>query len=314
MPYNNVLTTSDVGDLIPEPVSQQIIQALPQRSVAMNLFRTVRMSTKTNKMPVLSALPAAYWVQGETGLKQSTEMAWTSKVLVAEELAVIMPVSQQLLDDASFPIWSEVQPRLVEAFGAKIDQAAIFGNDKPASWPDDIVTQATAAGNTVASGTGIDIAADLNEVFAEVEGDGYDVTGIGARRTFRGQLRGLRATDGVPIYQPSLVVGTPDSLYGVEIAYANAAGWDSTKADAIAGDFSYAILGIRQDITFRIFDTGVITSDTGAVLLNLMQQDSVALRAVMRVAYQVANPVVAAGYEGTIFPFGVLTPDVTPEA
>lgn len=310
MPYDNIMTTEDAGTEIPEPVAAQIIQSLPQRSVAMQLFRQVRMSTKTNKLPVLSALPSAFWVDGETGLKQTTEMAWSSKTLVAEELAAIVPISQQLLDDNSFPIWPEVQPRLVEAFGAKIDHAALFGTDKPASWPDSIVTLAGTAGNTVATGTGSDVAADLNAVFSAVEADGYDVTGLAARRTFKGQLRGLRSADGVPIYQPSLTAGTPDSVYGVNIAYANASGWDNTKADAIAGDFSYAILGIRQDITFRIFDTGVITDNTGAVLLNLMQQDSVALRAVMRVAYQVANPVVAAGYTGTLFPFGVLTPAV----
>ena len=34
------------------------------------------MSAKFKKQPVLSALPVAYFVNGDTGLKQTTEAAW----------------------------------------------------------------------------------------------------------------------------------------------------------------------------------------------------------------------------------------------
>ena len=40
------------------------------------LCRRATMSTKTKALPVLSALPVAYWVNGDTGLKQTSEAAW----------------------------------------------------------------------------------------------------------------------------------------------------------------------------------------------------------------------------------------------
>jgi hypothetical protein len=51
-----------------------------------------------------------------------------------------------------------------------------------------------------------------------------------------------------------------------------------------------SIVGMRQDISFKIFTEGVISNGSGDVILNLMQQDSVALRAVMRMGWATARP------------------------
>ena len=52
-------------------------------------------------MPVVSALPTAYFVSGATGLKQTTEVNWADVTLTAEELAVIVPVPQSAFDDSA---------------------------------------------------------------------------------------------------------------------------------------------------------------------------------------------------------------------
>jgi hypothetical protein len=83
--------------------------------------------------------------------------------------------------------------------------------------------------------------------------------------------------------------------------------WDADEAELIAGDWSKAIVGLRQDITWKMFDQGVISDGDGAVVLNLMQQDAVALRVTMRVAYATSNPVTTLNSdENTRFPFGVV--------
>jgi hypothetical protein len=70
-----------------------------------------------------------------------------------------------------------------------------------------------------------------------------------------------------------------------------------------------AVVGIRQDITFQIFTEGVISDSDGKIVLNLMQQDSAAIRAVMRLGWAVANPVTELNADNaTRFPFGILEP------
>lgn len=311
MPFDSITDRSDAGALIPEERAREIIQGLPAQSAALSLFRNVPMSSKVRSQPVLSALPYAYWVNGDTGLKQTTDMGWGRKQMVAEEIAVIVPVPEAVLDDSEYDIFGEIRPRLVEAFGEVIDQAVLFGVNKPSSWTDPaIVPGAVAAGNAVAAGTGVDLASDISEAMALVEDDDFDVNGFAARRRIRAALRDLRDTAGNPIYSPSLVAGTPGALFGEPITYVRNRAWDGTAAELIAGDFSQALLGIRQDITYKVLDQAVITDDDGVVLLNLAQQDSVALRAVMRVAYAVNTPMTRANMDiDTPFPFSVVTPE-----
>lgn len=301
--YDSLVDRTAADSLIPEPVTNEIIQGLVRESAALSTFRRVTMSSKTVKQPVLSALPSAYWVSGDTGLKQTAELAWGDQTLTAEELAVIVAVPQAVLDDAAFDIWGEARPKLIEAFGAKIDQAALFGVDAPTSWGDGITELAVIAGNTVTEGDGVDFADDLALTIEAVENDGFDVNTIYARRKVRGRLRRLRDQNDQPIFQ-TFGQGSPDQIYGNDLTYVRNGSWVNNY-EAIVGDRNMAILGVRQDITFKLFDTGVISDDDGAVVLNLMQQDAVALRAVMRVAFAVAEPVSRENTTGS-FPFAVL--------
>jgi hypothetical protein len=77
----------------------------------------------------------------------------------------------------------------------------------------------------------------------------------------------------------------------MQVAEVNSGGWNAANASLIMGDWTKSIIGVRQDITFAMFDQGVIQDDTGAIVVNLMQQDTVALRCVMRLAFQTANPI-----------------------
>jgi HK97 family phage major capsid protein len=307
--YNTGITRDGSNDpLVPTPVSAQIIQELPQSSAALRLCRTVPLSTKSSRTPVLSALPTAYWVTGDTGLKQTSSQDWSNVDLVAEELAVIVPVPEAYLDDAQVPVWDEVRPRIAEAFGAALDAAVFFGTNKPGTFGTAIYPHTLATGNVVVRGASSTVLSQNIAAAGEaVALDGFAINGFVARPGFGWNLIGqVSATEKMPIfsYGDGLPSGRPSTLYGQPYFEALNGAWDASEAELIGGDFSKAIIGLRQDLTFKVFTEGVISDDEGAVVLNLMQQDSVALRAVMRVAYALANPVtVLNGTAGTRSPF-----------
>lgn len=292
--------------LVPTPVAAEIISEMPKASAVMSLARRVTMSSKTSRQPVLSVLPTAYFVTGDTGLKQTSKADWENVNLVAEELAVIVPIPEAYLDDAQVPVWDEVRPLITEAIGAKIDAATIFGLDKPSTWGTDIVTSASNANNIVIEGTNVDLAADIAELAGKIADDGFTVNGFAAAPGFSWRLIGMRTAQGVPIYAPP--AGTqPSGLYGRPFPEVENGSWDPDLASVIAGDWRKAILGVRQDITFKVFTEGVISDDSGNIVLNLMQQDSVALRAVMRVAWALANPITRLNTDAaTRSPFGIM--------
>jgi HK97 family phage major capsid protein len=300
--------------LVPTPVSAEVIKELPKSSAALSLCRRVPMSSKTNRQPVLSVLPSAYWVAGDTGLKDTSAQDWENLDLVAEELAVIIPVPEAYFDDSQVPIWSEVRPMVTQAFGAALDAAVLFGTNKPTSWTSTaIIPGAVAAGNDIDwSG---DLGADIAAMGQKLSGQGFSLNSFASEPGFNWQLVAARTAQGAPIYgSGDLSQGQPDTIYGrPNFESANGAWKIDDGFPLLGGDFSKAVVGMRQDITFKVFTEGVITDALGAVLLNLMQQDSVALRVVMRCAYAVANPVTALEpSKGARFPFSVLSAAVAP--
>lgn len=309
MPYNSLISRDASNDpLVPEPVSAEIIQEMPAQSAILQLATPVPMSTKTQRQPVLDVLPIAYFVGGDTGLKQTTAQDWKNVDLIVEEMAAIVPIPEAYLDDAQMPIWDQVRPRLTEALGALLDGAALFGTNKPSTWPTAIYQSAVAAGNAVIAGTGDDFGVDVSSAAELVTKDGFAVNGFVARPGLNWKLVGIRSTQGAPIYQPNMQDGRPGgNLYGYPMAELSNGAWDASEAELLMGDWRKAIVGMRQDISFKLFTEGVISDDDGKVLLNLMQQDSVAMRVVMRAAFATANPATRLNTDSaTRSPFGVV--------
>lgn len=300
---NEIIDRDTAGALVPETVAAAVIKEAPKASAALSLMRRVPMSTKKTRQPVLSALPEAYWVNGDTGLKQTTKEQWENLYITAEELAAIVVIPDALFDDSSVPLWDEVQPYLIQALGKKVDQAALFGVDAPTSWGTPVVNGAYAAGNRVTLGTGRDIGVDIASLGEQIATDGFALNGFATRPGLQWSLRGIRDDNGQPIYQNN----GQGALYDFPSVEVQNGAWDASRAQLIGADWSKFVIGVRQDITFKIFDSGVISDDEGKVIVNLMQQDAKALRVVFRVGYVTANPLTALGSRETTFPAGVLT-------
>jgi len=304
-----MITRNGAEALIPEEAVLSLISGVRKQSVAMQLMRRLpNMSTKVGKVPVLEMLPNADFVDGDAGMKITTNMAWGKKQLVVGEIAAIIPIPEAVLDDADYDIWGEAEPALIEAFGRVFDnQVFNGGNPKaPIEWPQGLIPTAIAAGQEVQAGAGRDILEDLNNTFADLEENDYDVTGVAGQVRLRSKLRNVRDDNGQFLFT-SPTSGSDNNPFGVPVHFVGKGTWDRNEALAIAGEWNNAVYSIRQDMTFRVFDSGVISDDDGKVIYNLIQQDMVALRAVMRLAWQVVDPI-SIDKGADAFPFTVLRP------
>lgn len=310
MSFNDSMTSTDVGPLIPEEVSGEILQNVALTSAAMRLMRPARMTRAQTRMPALSALPTAYFVAGGGGLKKTTKLAWANKYLVAEEIAVIVPIPEAFIEDAEYDIWGEVKPKIAEAFAIAIDGAVLFGINKPDTWGTDVYTHAQTAGNSIVRGAvgGQDVAGDISDLMSLVENDGFDVNGFAARRTLRGILRNLRDDNGQPIFTPGIPNKEGATLWGEPLNYVSNAAWNTDDALALTGDWNQAIFATRQDISYKVLDQASIHDEDGALVYNFAQQDMLGLRCVGRFAYQVVNTINREGTYSGQSPFGVLHP------
>ena len=309
MAYTNIIGRADVSDaMIPEQTIPELIAAATAESAIMTRARRTQLSTRTAKQPVMAGLPDAYWVNGDAGLKQTTKALWDKITITAEELAVIVPIPTAVVDDANIPLWAQIRPLLGEAIGKAVDAAAIFGVNKPASWPSALVTGATAAGNVVQAGT--DFAKAVSDLAELIDAKGYAVDGFACRPGLTWRLRGARDLQGRPVFDSALDGTGTFSLFGFGLTEVRNGAWNPQAAELVAADWSKLVFGVRQDVTYDLFSEGVISDDEGKVVLNLMQQDSKAMRVVFRCGFAVATPVTRLEDDpAKRYPAGVVTPE-----
>lgn len=307
----------------------EIFSAAAEQSAVFSLGRQLRMMNAAElQLDVLSALPSVYFV-GEKGnspsgtfshLKQTTSAEWDNVTITAEELAVIVPIPVNLVNDANFPVFDEVQGLITTAIAQKVDNSVLFGTpgtDVPATWRNGVFTGMPTAHKIAVGGLGdiYNVILGASGTYAQVEADGYEVNGNLAAQVIRGKIRGLRdgsgGTVGMPVFAPATqpVGAFRYELDGAPTAFDRLGSLDLAKALMISGDWSQLVWSIRQDIKFDRFDSGVITDASGVIIHNLMQEDLVALRCTFRMGWQLPNPINYLNTNAnTRYPFAAVIP------
>ena len=297
------IVKANVEQLLEPQIIAEIMQGMTTKSTAMQLFRRLPNGTSnTMKLRVLDALPVAYWVDSATnnGRKNFTSQAWDSKVITYEELAVIVPIKEDLLDDLSIDVWAEIRPRIEEAFAKKFDDAVFTGTGKPTGFRDGLLTAITSASATVTPTADQTLYSAINDAMTLVEESGYNVTGIVGGTNMRGKFRMMLDTTGQPL--------ATTEIGSVPRYYIDNGAWNKETAQLVVGDFSQAVYSIRQDITFKLLTEAVIQDPSnGTIKYNLAQEDMVALRCVMRLGWEIPNPVnILSAGNANYFPFAAV--------
>lgn len=302
----NMIAKTDASALIPEQIMELIFKEAQKESKVLQLFRRLpNMTSDKTQLRVVDSLPMAYWVNEteNNGRKNTTKMAWKNVYLTAEELAVIVPIKDNVLNDADVDIWEQVKPELVKAIGKKIDQAILFGVDAPTSFGAGIIpTIVSKAKNVTETDNGL--YSDINDVMTNVEESGFEVTGLLGGVGLKGKFRMMVDKNGQPL--------NTTEIGSLNRAFVDNGAWDKTVATLVAGDFNQAVYAIRQDVKFDVFREGVIQNPDGTIAYNLMQEDMSALRVTFRIGYAVPNPVTSIDGTETQYPFSALVPAGVP--
>lgn len=290
MPYDNIISRTDAQALIPEEVSRDMLARATTQSAVLSMFRRIPVSRNQVRFPILSALPTAYWVTGNTGAKQVSEVNWNNKFLNIEEIAAIMPVPDTVLADVEVNLWDEIMPYMVEAFGRVLDATVFFGTNAPSSFPAPILDAAASAGNQVTEGAPAaqgGFFGDIDALHEKVEADGFDVNGWVAAVSTKSRLRKARDTRGRKLDE-ARVNGDLSTLDGWPVTYPMRGLWPSDLR-LFGGDWSQFVIGVRQDIAIKVLTEAVIQDSSGQIIYNLAQQDMTAVRLTFRVGWQVSN-------------------------
>lgn len=309
------ITRDDVATLIQEEYSSTFLDTAAAESAVIKAFGTVPLGTKITNAPVLTTLPEATWVSEsattEAGRKKSSKAVWGNKRFVVEEIAVIIPIHEDTLEDMTEDGLAALSALGGTAIGKKLDQAVLFGTDKPSTWTDpDLLAAATAAGNIfqVSATPGPDdLAGSILQAAGAVSDSGADATDVLSASGLRFRLANLRSSDGQSIYvrQMSDAGSVADSIAGLDASFVKNGAWDNDAALAIVADENRVKIGQRQDITVKFLDQATLSDGEGG-FISLAERDMVALRFKARYAYALGNTINSSGQ--TSQPAAAVTP------
>lgn len=276
------ISRSDVATLIQEEYANTLLQAAVEGSTALAAFPTVSMGSKLTHLPVLATLPEAGWVSESAtdpeGVKPQSKVTWADRTLVAEEIAVIIPVHEDVLADCSVSALDDIARLGGQAIGKKLDQAVFFGTDKPASWISSaLLPAAVGAGQAIEHVPGdaneSDLVGATNQAAEAIALAGWAPDTLLSSLAIRYQVANLRDSLGQPVFRD-------ESFNGFSTYFNRNGAWDPESAAALIVDSSRVRIGVRQDITVKFLDQATLTSG-----LNLAERDMVALRLKARFAY-----------------------------
>jgi HK97 family phage major capsid protein len=285
----SVVGVTDYANLIPGSVSGDLIRGMIEGSAVLRLARTTRVPAGVTSIPVVSVMPDAGFVAAHGGRKPATVIEWSSNKITPEELACVVAIPDDFIEDNTFPVWDEVRPLLQEAMSVALDDAILWGIGAPASFPAGGVE--AIAGAPV---TGTTVLEAVSKAMGVVEASGLLPNGHVAGARAKPLLRLLEDSAGRLVYTPALTEGAPDQLFGVPLTYSQ--GFDAgTTAELLTGDWSKLVVGIRSDIRFELSNEGVLTDGAGVVTANAFQDDLTLMRVYMRVGAAIGRPVNRAG-------------------
>ena len=293
----------ELEGFVPKEQAAEIIKKVARGSSVMRLSKLENMTSETKKFPVMTSGAGAYWV-GEGERIKTSGATWIFPEVKAKKLAVIIPVTKEKLEDTTIDVFSELQDSIAEAFYQAFDKAAIFGKDSP--FATSILGSIDSVGAEVVDNSSVNLDLSASDVMAKVEDAGYEVDGWAASIGLKNRLRKLRDSSGAPIY----VDGTDQTeLYNQPIEFVRNGAWDKDKALAIAGEWKYSIVGVRDGISYEILKEATLqgTLDADGKPLSLAEQDMVAIKATMRIGYLCVKPEAFAA----LIPSGSVEPDTS---
>ncbi len=291
------ISRADVATLIQEAYASDLLASAAQASTVISAFSTVPMGTKTTHLPVLATLPEAGWV-GESatdadGVKPQSKVTWQNRTLVAEELAVIIPVHENVLDDATTDVLGEIAKSAGQAIGKKLDQAVLFGIDKPASWVSQALRPAAVGASqafavTAGPANENDLVGASNKAAEAIAEAGWMPDTLISSVSLRYQVANLRDANGFPIFRD-------ESFNGFRTFFNRNGAWNPSAASALIVDSSRVKIGIRQDIEVKLLTEATLGMDDPNTAFNLAERDMVALRFKARYAYVLGTAATAKG-------------------
>jgi HK97 family phage major capsid protein len=283
-------TTGDGGFLVPTYFASEVIRLAYVYGVARANSRVVPMTGQILKYPTASTV-TGYRI-GEGSTITASKPTITQTTLTAKKLAVLVPMSVELVQDANVDVVDLLTRLSAEAL-AKIEDNWAFnglaggeGIIQNSSVPSVIMT----SGNTTYDKVTLD---NLLDMISNLDESAITNAKFYMSLSVFNSIRKIQTNTGYPIVQlPGQ--GMPATLWNIPVVFTRALPHATDQSQAgkafiVLADLNFMLFGDRQQYTVDISRDATVIDTDGETSLNLFAQDMVALRVIERVDIEIAE-------------------------
>ncbi len=255
-PKSDVFNSLSIGDdteggyLVPDEFERTLIQTLEEENIFRKLAKVIQTSSGDKKIPVVVTKGTASWLdEGEEYEESDSVFGQTS--IGAYKLGTMIKVSDELLNDSIFNIESYISTEFARRIGAKEEEAFLVGDG--IGKPTGIFNSTGGAELGITAGSATAITADeiIDLVYSLKAPYRKNASFIMNDATIKA-IRKLKDGQGQYLWQPSVTVGTPDTILNRPVITSQFMPTTGAGAKTILfGDFSYYWIADRQGRTFK---------------------------------------------------------------
>ena len=290
---DTVLLSETLGkEITSEQITDLFTDELIKTSKVIQLGQKVEMEGKmVRKAAEIGQLTDAYFV-GEGQKIGTAKVQAKSYVLEARKIAVILPVTEEVLNYTWTDYFDSIKDKIVDLFNKKIDGAAFLGlHENP--FGANVLAAAKAASNVVEG----DIS--LENIYAVEDTPEKEPNAFVGHRTINRTLRSIRdnVNGGQHIFEKPANPNATGELDGLPYAQLQLQDGQTYPAGTLlTGNFNGLVYGIPNgtNLRLKIADQATLskvqnngTLDSGDV--HLFEQDMQALRAIFEIAVAIPN-------------------------
>lgn len=260
--------------------NEPILLDVLQNSKIMQLGVAQDMNGKSEKKFTYWAdKPGAYWV-GEGQKIQTSKPTMLEATMRSHKLGVILVASREYLNYTYSQFFTVMRPQIAEAFYKKFDEAGILGVDNP--FVQSVADSVTKAGNVVTGPINLDNVLKLEDTLLAND---FEANAIVSKNQNKTALRGV--VD--PVTKESYFDRTKNTLDGIQLVELKSN--ELKKGELYIGDFDKMFYGVPYPMHYEISTQGQLSTIKNAdgSPVNLFEQELIALRVTMDVAFHIAN-------------------------
>lgn len=267
------------GELLND-FNQPILLDVLENSKIMKLGKFEDMAGKSEKeFTYWADKPGAYWV-GEGQKIRTTKPSLVSAKMRSHKLGVIVVASREFLNYTYAQFFEAMKPQIAEQFYKKFDEAGLLNVDNP--FQQSVAQSVQTSGNLVQGAINEDNVLKLEDVLLEHD---IEANAIVSKRQNRTALREIRNE----VTKESLYDRSSNTLDGLPVVDLKSD--ELKKGELYAGDFDKMFYGIPYNMSYKISEDGQLSTvqNQDGSPVNLFEQELIALRVTMDVAFHIAD-------------------------